>query len=82
MFKIIAFFMIKLFTRLFVGIDILLSCRKHLDDRFISLRMEVWVHKASLSPNMFLFKCLYRVEESESCIRAFRLIDFASFYEL
>jgi hypothetical protein len=56
MFKIIAFFMIKLFARLFVGIDILLSCRKHLDDRFISLRMEVWVHKASLSPNMFFIE--------------------------
>jgi hypothetical protein len=48
LFKITAFFIIMLFYRLYVRIDIWLPCGKHLHDWIISLKGEVWVHKYSL----------------------------------
>ena len=43
MFKIIAFFIITLFARLYVKVDILLTCV------IFSSRGEVWAHKTSLT---------------------------------
>ena len=59
MFKIVAFFMITLFARLYVNIGILLVRRKHLLDRIISPRMEAWPIQL-IQPRHFLFKCLYQ----------------------
>ena len=35
-------------------VDILLTCGKHLHERIISLREEVWVHKTSLTLPLFI----------------------------
>ena len=45
MFKIIVFFVITLFSRLYVRVGILLTCGKHLHDCIISLSEKVWAHK-------------------------------------
>ena len=58
MFKIIAFFIIKFFSRYYVRVDILLTFGKHLHDSIISQRgeLEVWVHKTNLiSPLLFIY---------------------------
>ena len=54
MFKIVAFFMITQFVRLYVKVAILLACGKHLHDRIISLRMEACVLNTSLTPPLFI----------------------------
>ena len=56
MFKIIAFFMITLFARIYVRVGILLTCGKHLPmhDRIISLTGEACAHKTSLAPPLFI----------------------------
>ena len=36
------------------GFDILLTYQKHLHDRIISLRGEIWVHEISLTPPPFI----------------------------
>ena len=54
MLKIISFFIITLFDRLYVRVGILLICGKHVHDRIISLRGGVWVHKANLIPPLFI----------------------------
>ena len=58
MFKIIAFFIIKLFAWLYERVDILLTWGKHLHDSIISLRGEVWRHKTGLTPPPFFIKML------------------------
>jgi hypothetical protein len=61
-FKLIAFFIITLFTRLYVRVGILLTSGKHLHDSIILLRGEVWANKTSLTPP-FLLKCLYQARK-------------------
>ena len=39
--------LITLFTLLYVRVGILLTCGKHISDRIISLRGEVWADKTS-----------------------------------
>ena len=55
MFKIIAFFVIKLFARLYVRVDITFACGKQFHDRIISLRGESWDHKIN-PPSPFLLE--------------------------
>jgi len=68
MFKIIAFLIITLFARLYVVVVILLTCVKHLQDRIISLRGDVWVHKTSLTPPFVLEVPVPRQESEKSCL--------------
>jgi hypothetical protein len=37
-----------------VKVGILLTREKHLQDRIISIRRDVWVHKTSLTPPLFI----------------------------
>ena len=53
MFNIIALSITTLFTQLYVRVDILLTCGKHLHDRITSVRVDVLVHKASLTMTLF-----------------------------
>jgi len=58
MYKIIAFFIIKLTAQLYVRIGILLTCGKHLHGRIISLREGFCgglAHKTSLALPPFFF---------------------------
>ena len=71
MLKIISFFIITLFDRLYMRVGILLTCGKHVHDCIISLRGEVWVHKANLIPPLLL-KCLYQARK----VSAFVLVCF------
>jgi hypothetical protein len=57
LFKVISFFIITLFDRLYVRVGILLTCGKHVHDRIISQRGEVWVHKS---------KCLCHAKSDRS----------------
>ena len=51
---------ITLFGRLYVRVDILLTCGKHLHKRTISPRGRgAWAHKTSLTRNVLL-RCLYQ----------------------
>ena len=52
MFKVIAF-LILLFAPLYVRVDNLLTCGKHLHDCIISLREEIWAQKTSLTLPLF-----------------------------
>ena len=62
MFKIKDFFMIKkslkipkLFVRLYVKFDILLTCGNHLHDRIASHRVEIGAHRPNLIiPPLFI----------------------------
>ena len=38
----------------YASVENLLTCRKHLHNRIISLRGEVWAHKASLKPPLYI----------------------------
>ena len=59
MLTIIGFFVIKLLSRLCVGVGVLYACRKNSHDHIISLRGKVWANKTGLSPSLFfLLKCL------------------------
>jgi len=68
MFKIIAFFIITLFARLYVRVDILLLYEKLLHDHIISLRGEVWDNKISLTPPLFIEIPVPSQECDQSCI--------------
>ena len=58
MFKIIAFFIITQFAKLYVRVDILLTCGKQLHDGIISLRREVCANKTRLiSPTFYWSVC-------------------------
>jgi hypothetical protein len=54
MFKIIAFFIITLFARLYARVGILLTYGKHLHDCIISVRGEVCAHKPGLTTPRFI----------------------------
>ena len=53
MFTIIAFFIIILFARLNVTVDVLLTFRKRMHGRAISLWGEVWARKTSVTTSLF-----------------------------
>ena len=59
---------------LYARVDILLACGKHLHDRIISLREDVWSTKL-IWPRHFLLKFL------KSCIYVLYDIDSACFYD-
>jgi hypothetical protein len=67
MFKIMAFFIITLFARLYVGVAILFTRGKQLHDRVISQRGEVWANKTSLFHH-FLLKHLYEASNVSSVL--------------
>ena len=61
MIKIISFFIITLFTWLYVPVGILLVCLKHLRDRTISQRGDGWAHKTNFTQRLFfILKCMYQ----------------------
>ena len=66
-FKIIAFFIITLFNRLYARACILLTYGKHFHDRIISLILEVWVHKTRLTPPLFIEVPVPSQESELSC---------------
>ena len=61
-------------------IDILLTRVKHLHDRIISLRREVWAHKTSLISPLFIELPVTNQESAPSCNLCVNGIDFASSY--
>ena len=73
MFKIIAFCIIRLFVQLYVGVVILIVCRKHLHGRIISLRGEFWAHRTSLTPPFFLLEFLCQARKVYLCVRGIDL---------
>ena len=54
MFPIIALLIITLFALLYVNVGISFAYEKHLHDRIISLSEDVWTHKTSLAPTLFI----------------------------
>ena len=68
MFKIILFFLITLFFRIYVSVNIFLTCGKYLHDRIISLRREILAHKTSLPPPPFIEVLVLSHESERSCI--------------
>ena len=68
MFKIIVFFIIKLFIWLYVRIGIVLLCRKHMHNHIISLRGEIWAHITSLPLPLFIEVPVTSQECERSCI--------------
>ena len=67
MLKIIAFFVIPLFARLYVRVGILLTRGNHLHDRIISLRGEVLAHYPKLTSH-FLVKYMYQARKGSGQI--------------
>ena len=64
MISIIAFFVIKLLSWLYVRVGILLTC-----DRIISLIGEVWVHKTTLAPPLCYRIAVFQTGNIEwSCV--------------
>jgi hypothetical protein len=59
-----------LLTWLYVRVDILLTCGKHLHDRIISPRGDVWDHKISLTLPLFIEVPVPIQENERSCICA------------
>ena len=57
-----------LLTWLYVRVDILLTCGKHLHDRIISPRGDVWDHKISLTLPLFIEVPVPIQENERSCI--------------
>ena len=74
MIKIISFFIITLFTWLYVPVGILLVCLKHLRDRTISLRGDGWAHKTNFTQRLFFYIKVHvpsQVSDEGSCICVF-----------
>ena len=67
MFKITAFFIIMLCTRIYMRVGILITCGKHLHDRIISLRGD-WAHATIVAPPLFIKVSVQRQEGELSCI--------------
>jgi len=67
-FKIIAFFMITLFARLYEMVGILLTYGKRLHDHIISRRVDVWAYKASLNSPCFIEVPMPSQESEWPCI--------------
>ena len=79
MFKIIALYMMALFVQLYVKIDILLTCGKHLHDSIISLKWEILTHTTILTSPLFIESPAPSQDSERSCICG-RDIEIASFY--
>ena len=47
-------FVMKLFVRSCAKVGILLACGKHVHDRIISLKSQIWAHKTNLSSSLFI----------------------------
>ena len=62
----------------------LLACEKHLDDRIISLRQKIWVHKTSLAPPLSIEVYVPRQVNGRSCIfvRVFNCASFSMIFLL
>ena len=58
MFQIIVSFMKTQFSRLYPSAGILLTYGKHFHDRINSLRRDIWAHKTSLTPSLFIYFCV------------------------
>lgn len=74
MIKIISFFIITLFTWLYVPVGILLVCLKHLRDRTISQRGDGWAHKTNFTQRLFFYIKVHvpsQVSDEGSCICVF-----------
>ena len=69
---------------LYVRVGMLLACEKHLDDRIISLRQKIWVHKTSLAPPLSIEVYVPRQENGRSCIfvRGFNCASFSMVFLL
>ena len=63
-----SFFIIMLFTCLYVRVDNLFRCGKRLHDRIISPRGQALTHKKSLTPPLFIAVPLPGKENERSCI--------------
>ena len=77
-------FIITLFVRLYVRVGILLTCGKHLHDRIISLRGEVWSHKASLVP-LFFYEVSFpsqKCERSCICLLGLSFLSLSTIFQL
>ena len=68
MFRIIAFFINTLPSRIYVGIGLLITCGKHLNDGIISLKGGVWDHQTSLIPPLCIEVPVLSTESKRSCI--------------
>ena len=56
-----------LLTQIYVRVDIIITCEKHLLDCIISLRGKVLVHRTSLTPPLF-------IEVMYICVRSINFI--------
>jgi hypothetical protein len=52
----------------FLRVSILLACRKHLYDRLNSLTGDIWAHKTSLIPPLFIEVLVPSQKSKRSCI--------------
>ena len=52
----------------FLRVSILLACRKHLYDRLNSLTGDIWAHKTSLIPPLFIEVLVLSQKSKRSCI--------------
>ena len=68
MFRIIAFFINKFPSHLYVGIGLLITRGKHFNDRIISLKGEAWDHQTSLIPPFYIEVPVLCTEIKRSCI--------------
>jgi hypothetical protein len=66
--QFIAFFIITLFTLLYVKVGILLTYWKHLHDRIISLSRETCARKTSIALPLFIEVSVLSLESEWSCI--------------
>ena len=79
MFKILAFFIIMLYARLYVRVGISLTCGKHLHNLIICLRG--LVHKTSLILPLSIEVSVAIQESGEFVYVCVRYIDYASVYD-
>ena len=61
-------------------VNILITCEEHLHDHIISLRVEVWANKTTLTLALFIEVPVQSQENERSCICVIG-IDFTSFYD-
>ena len=73
----VIWFIITLCVRLYVRNGNLFICGKHLYNRMISLRVEVWAHKTNFIPPLFIEMPEPNQQSERTCICA--SVDFSSF---
>ena len=78
--QLIAFFIITLFTLLYVKVGILLTYWKHWHDRIISLSREVCARKTSMALPHFIEVSVLSLESEWSCICVVE-VSIDSFYD-